>query len=153
MRGKWVTIRSLIILLIFIFAGISAFTCDSTSNHIVSTWVSKDGRAKIAIYRKGATFSGRIVWLDHPYRADGTLKTDQMNPDESLRNRPLIGLEILHDFEYAGDNTWEDGEIYDPEHGKTYSSKMTLVDYNQLEVRGYIGIPMFGRSEVVLRDR
>lgn len=153
MRGKWVTIRPLAILLIFIFAGIAAFTCDSASNHIVSTWVSKDGRAKIAIYRKGPKFSGKIVWLEHPNRADGTPKTDHLNPDESLRNRPLIGLEILNGFEYAGDNTWEDGEIYDPEHGKTYSSKMTLVDYNSLEVRGYIGMPIIGRSEIVLRDR
>lgn len=153
MRGKWVTLRSGFFLIVFCVAGITAFTCDSSSNHIISTWISKDGRARIAIYRKGPTFSGKIVWLDHPYRADGTPKTDRMNPDESLRNRPLIGLEILNGFEYTGDNTWEDGEIYDPEHGKTYSSKMTLVDYNSLEVRGYIGVPMFGRSEIVLRDR
>jgi uncharacterized protein (DUF2147 family) len=49
-------------------------------------------------------------------------------------------------FTFSGGTTWDKGRIYDPESGKTYKSKMTLAAPNRLEIRGYVGIPLFGRS-------
>ena len=78
--------------------------------------------------------------------------TDVNNPEASMRNRPLIGLEILSGFEYAGDGRWTGGTIYDPDNGKTYRCKLRLVDRDTLEVRGYIGISLIGRTEVWKRQ-
>ncbi len=69
-----------------------------------------------------------------------------------MRNRPLIGLEILSGFEYAGDGRWTGGTIYDPDNGKTYRCKLRFVDRDTLEVRGYIGISLIGRTEVWKRQ-
>ncbi|MEO6849303.1 MAG: DUF2147 domain-containing protein, partial [Mucilaginibacter sp.] len=67
-----------------------------------------------------------------------------------LRTRPELGLELLKDFTFDGDDVYDDGTIYDPKNGKTYSCKMTL-EGNQLKIRGYIGISLFGRSEIWTR--
>ena len=68
------------------------------------------------------------------------------NPDEALRDRPILGLQIMSDFEYDGNDKWKKGTIYAPDDGKTYKSKMSLSE-DVLKVRGYIGISMLGRTE------
>ena len=79
-------------------------------------------------------------------------RLDEFNPDPALRERPLLGIIILHGFDYAGDDVWKGGTIYDPNTGNTYKSKMTLVDKNTLKVRGFIGLSVFGRSDTWTRD-
>lgn len=79
-------------------------------------------------------------------------RVDKFNPDPALRERPLLGITILHGFAYEGDGVWKGGTIYDPNSGKTYKSTMTLVDQNTLKVRGYIGVSLFGRSDTWIRD-
>jgi uncharacterized protein (DUF2147 family) len=69
-----------------------------------------------------------------------------------LRTRPLKGLENLRGFQYAGDGKWENGNVYDPKTGNDYSCEMTLVNPNTLEVRGFIGISLFGRTDVWKRQ-
>jgi uncharacterized protein (DUF2147 family) len=63
----------------------------------------------------------------------------------------LIGLVILKDFAFNGKDKWEDGTIYDPNNGKTYSCVIRLKNESALEVRGYIGISLLGRTEVWTR--
>lgn len=72
------------------------------------------------------------------------------------KDQPIIGMVFMSGLrrsdgdaaEYAG------GEILDPDNGKVYRSKMTLLDQGKkLNVRGYIGVPMFGRSQVWVRHQ
>lgn len=84
--------------------------------------------------------------------AEERARLDDHNPDPALRSRALLGITILHGFEYAGDRVWKGGTIYDPNSGNTYRSSMTLLDRNTLKVRGYIGLAMFGRSDTWTRD-
>ena len=81
-------------------------------------------------------------------RKPASPKTDTNNPDESLRSVPLKGYRMLKDFEYKGDNEWEDGTIYDPLTGNTYNCTIKMKDKNTLDIRGYIGISTFGRTDV-----
>jgi uncharacterized protein (DUF2147 family) len=76
----------------------------------------------------------------------GTPKLDRKNPDLSLKAKPILGLEIVHDFIYNGDGKWVDGRVYDPKNGKTYRGKMTVVAPNQLDLLGFIGVPLLGRT-------
>ena len=98
--------------------------------------------------QRGDNFFGKIVWLKEPLDAKtGKAKLDENNPEQSKRSEPIIGLQILKNFEYDGEGKYSRGSIYDPENGKTYKCKMTLVDKDKLDVRGYIGFPALGRTE------
>ncbi len=70
---------------------------------------------------------------------------------DDRHGQPIIGMEIIRHMKRNGDQ-WDGGEILDPEDGKTYRATMKLSDDGQkLVVRGYIGIPMFGRSQTWVR--
>ena len=79
-------------------------------------------------------------------------KLDKQNPDENLRSRKRLGLKIMQDFVFKGNNVWEDGRIYKPSNGKTYGGTATLVDQNTLELEGYlISIPFIGKTSTWTR--
>ena len=124
---------------------------------VLGTWVTADGKARIEVTKQGEVYDGSIVWLKEPLYppddkdAPGQPKADRNNPDKSLRSRPIIGLPLIQGFKYAGDNVWTDGTIYDPDSGKLYSCKMTLMMDGSLRVRGYVGISLFGRTEIWTR--
>ena len=118
---------------------------------ILGKWINPSGEGQIQIYKKGDLFYGKLVWLKLPNdEATNKPKVDKNNPDKNLQSRPILGLEILKNFKFDGDNVYEDGNIYDPKNGKDYSCKMTL-NGNKLKIRGYIGISLLGRSEVWTR--
>ncbi len=122
---------------------------------ILGVWDNQEKDAKIEIFKCAEKFCGKIVSLKEPnYPADskegmpGTPKLDHKNPNPELRKVPVIGLEIMRGFTFAGDNVWKGGKVYDPKSGNTYSGKMTLVSPSQLKLRGFIGISLFGRTDV-----
>ena len=101
--------------------------------------------AKIEIYKAGEKYYGKIAWLKYP-EENGKPKVDSNNPDKTKRGRQIIGLVILRGFKFDGSDEWEDGKIYDPESDKTYSGNLSLKN-DKLNVRGYVGISLFGRTE------
>jgi len=117
------------------------------SDDIVGTWLTPGKEpAKILIYKSGEKYFGKIVWLKYP-EENGKPRLDNNNPDKARRNNQIIGLVILKGFQFDGVDEWEDGKIYDPENGKTYSCYLSLKDKTTLKVRGYVGISWFGRTE------
>ena len=116
---------------------------------IDGTWLSGDGDGWIEIARVGDGLSGVIT--GSPNAGDERPDRDEKNPDPALRDRPLTGLELFSGFSYAGDGRWKGGSIYDPNSGKTYRCIVTWVDANTLKVRGYVGVPMLGRTETWTR--
>lgn len=118
---------------------------------ILGKWINPSSEGQIQIYKKGDLFYGKLAWLKFPNdETTNKPKLDKNNPDKSLQARPILGLEILKNFKFDGDDVYEDGNIYDPKNGKNYSCKMTL-NGNKLKIRGYIGISLLGRSEVWTR--
>lgn len=118
------------------------------SERIIGVWETGSGKARIKIDRAGEKFTGRIVWLKEPLNEEGKPKVDKNNPDEKLRTKPLLGYSMLKDFSWSeSDKVWENGTIYDPENGSTYSCVIKMVDENTLEVRGFIGVTLFGRTD------
>lgn len=116
---------------------------------IVGLWEPSNGKARVKIEKIGEKYFGRIVYLKEPNDpATGAPKTDKNNPDESLRAVPLKGYRMLKDFEYDKNKEWINGTIYDPENGSTYSCVIKMKDANTLEIRGYIGVKTFGRTDI-----
>jgi uncharacterized protein (DUF2147 family) len=83
--------------------------------------------------------------------ATGKPKTDTPNPDPKLRSRPRLGMVFMQGFTYEDDNKWDNGKIYDPESGKTYSCYMKMESANTMEVKGYIGFSLIGKSQTWTR--
>lgn len=120
---------------------------------IVGTWKNGEGTGHIQITRNGDKYQGRIVWLKEPIDPEsGKPKLDKQHPDEAARNRPLMGLVNMWGFRYDKSGVWEGGKIYDPKKGSTYSCTIRMKDANTLEVRGYIGISLIGRTDVWTRQ-
>lgn len=76
--------------------------------------------------------------------------TDIHNPNASLRGRALCGLQIGSGFVLRDAAHATDGSLYDPKTGKTYHGMMTA-ESGRLDLRGYIGVPLFGRSQTWTR--
>ena len=109
------------------------------------------GESHIEIYQCGELLCGRIAALDEPLDAEGKPKIDDRNPDPALKGRPMLGMDLIADFSRKSDKRWVGGSIYDPRDGKTYKCRMTLQDDGTLEVRGYVGLSLFGKTVVWTR--
>lgn len=137
-----------LIMMCFVASNTFALQADA----VLGVWKNGEGTGMVQVYKKGDKYFGKLVWLKVANDADGKPRTDINNPEESLKTRQLKGLENLRDFTFKGDNKWEGGRIYDPKSGSDYSCEMKLIDENTLEVRGYIGVSLFGRTDVWKRQ-
>ncbi len=112
-------------------------------------WLTENKRAKVKIdhcKHNPQALCGTIVWLLEPKNEKGQDKTDVHNPDPALHSRPVMGLHMLKDF-VQSNGEWVDGEIYNPQNGKTYSCTMSVNDNGILKVRGYVGIELLGETQ------
>jgi len=107
----------------------------------------KDGKVKshINITEVDGKLYGSIAKLIDPEREVCTAcKGDK-------QNQPLIGMQILWDLKSDGDQEWSGGSILDPKNGKTYKCKVELVSETELNVRGFIGFSLLGRTQTWYR--
>ncbi len=145
--------RIVLTYLAFLLMGIG-FAKANNADALVGFWKTGEGNAVVQIYKQGDAYFGKIVWLKEPIDpTTGKPKIDSKNEDPSLKGRPLLSMVNLRDFKFIKTNHWEDGKIYDPKSGEDYSCKLTMVDNNTLEVRGYVGISLFGRTDTWKRQQ
>jgi uncharacterized protein (DUF2147 family) len=112
----------------------------------IGFWKGQD--ATFEMFESGGKLSARIVALSEPKTAEGKEKTDIYNPDPKKRNHPIIGLVFISGFTKKSDTRWENGTVYDPRSGKTYSCFMELQGPDKIKVRGYIGTALMGRNYI-----
>ncbi len=140
--------------LIFLFLTVTCLSSTTwVANDITGIWLNKDKDAHIKIFAAAGKYYGQIVWLKVPNDPEtGKPKLDKHNPDDKLKTKPVMNLIILKDLEFdAGDQEWGDGNVYDPKSGKDYSLTCTLQDKNNMELRGYMGISLLGRTDIWTR--
>ena len=134
---------SIISTILFLFV-LTAYT--QHSDKVVGVWLTEEQDSQVEIIKKSnGKFYGKIVWL----KEDKDRK-DEENPDAAMRNRKVLGLEILQGFKYNdAEKEWEEGIIYDPESGKTYDCYMWFDENNQLRIKGFVlGMRFLGRQTV-----
>jgi len=140
-------IHSLIVSVLLLANSALASTSNSPDD-IVGVWKTGEGTAMVRIYKNGDKYQGKVVWLKEPIDPEtGKPKVDKNHPDETSRKRAVLGLINIWGFLYKDNNTWDDGNIYDPKNGNTYSCTIKLTSPNSLEVRGYIGVSLIGRTD------
>jgi uncharacterized protein (DUF2147 family) len=121
---------------------------------VTGRWLTQDGKGVIDIAACGNSICGRIDWMNPPDDPKtGKIAHDSHNPDPALRRRTICGLEIIYGFQHDGSdpNSWVEGAIYDPESGNVYHANIKLMDPQHLKLRGYIGIPLLGESQIWTR--
>ena len=122
----------------------------------VGLWRSIDDESKQpkAEIRISQTAAGTLSGVVEP----SLVTTPSTEPNCTLctddrKDKPKIGMEIIRGGQQSdGKAVWEGGKILDPENGKNYSLRLTPVDGGKkLEVRGYIGAPLLGRTQTWIR--
>lgn len=141
MNGKQV-LMTLLAILILQITNVKAQIKPSAADKIMGIFWSPKKDAKIEIYKKGTFYYGKSIWV-------ASARKDTENPNEALQKRDILGIELLTNFKF-NEGEYSGGRIYDPESGKTYDCKMSLIG-NKLKVRGFIGISLFGRTEIFER--
>ncbi len=120
------------------------------ADKILGHWLNEEGTSQIRIFKAtNGKYYGSIDWLETPIE-NGKARVDDKNPDKSLQDRPLMGLQILKNFSYnEKDKNWEKGTIYDAKSGKTYDCYMWFEGNNDkvLKIKGFVlGMRWLGRQ-------
>jgi uncharacterized protein (DUF2147 family) len=119
------------------------------ADDINGEWWTPDNDGRMIFFRSEGKYFGMVSWLKRANDpVDGKPRRDKLNPDPSLRDRPLLHLILFSDFTFdAAKGKYTGGSIYDAEDsGKKYSCWLKLVDRNVLEIHGYVGFSLIGKS-------
>ncbi len=114
----------------------------------IGTWKTiddKSGKEKsyVKIYETtSGKLQGDVVKILTPGREDAQCT----ECDGDRKNKPIKGMTIMWGLQEDG-NEWNNGHILDPNSGKQYKCYIKLKGENQLEVRGYLGISLLGRTQ------
>jgi uncharacterized protein (DUF2147 family) len=102
-------------------------------------------KSHVEIYEKNGKIYGKVSKL--------------INPESTIcgkcagikKDQPIVGMEILWNLKKDSNSKWDGGEILDPKSGKVYKCKIQLTDSNTLNVRGFIGFSLLGRTQIWYR--
>ena len=137
-------------LLAGLIAGLTSLPASAQDTPLDPTglWLTQNERSAIRIEHcdnNNEKLCGHIAWI-----IEGGMQYDRENPDETLRDRPMCGLQILRAFDQNAKNPdkWEDGKIYKADDGDLYNANLEMINQDRLRVHGYIGIPLFGKTQV-----
>ena len=128
---------------------------------VMGTWLVASGKAQVRIQPCADPASGPICGyisaLINPTGPDGKVvapeeANDWRNGDPALRSRKVLGMPLIWGFRKTSDpNVFEDGKVYNGENGKTYNANIALQPDGTLRLRGYVGTPLFGETQVWTR--
>jgi uncharacterized protein (DUF2147 family) len=152
MNGARLVLGNLILMLIFFLPVLANGIEAPTPAGLWKTIDDNTGqpRGLVRIREVNGRYEGRVE--------KGFPRPDEKEPprcdkcDGARRNQPVLGMTILWGLTKQGDE-YQGGEILDPESGKIYRARIKLIeDGKKLDVRGFIGISLFGRSQIWLRE-
>lgn len=128
---------------------------------VMGTWLTQSGVAQVRVgpcdSPANGPVCGTIVGLINPKGPNGQVVApdvaiDFRNPDPNLRSRKVIGMPLIWGFKKTADpNAFEEGHIYNGENGKVYTANISLQPDGTLRLRGYVGSPMFGETQIWTR--
>jgi uncharacterized protein (DUF2147 family) len=141
--------------------GALASAASAQSSSVMGTWLTASGIAQVRIGPcpdpANGPICGLVVGLINPKGPDGNavaadMATDYRNADPALRSRKVIGMPLIWGFKKTSDpNAFEDGHVYNGENGKTYNANISLQPDGKLRLRGYVGTPLLGETQLWTR--
>ena len=125
----------------------SIATAYAQADKIVGVYASvhEGNSSKIKVSKVNGGYRAQVIWLEKLHNEDGTVKTDKKNPDKAKRNTPANKIVLIEKVTYnAKKDQWDDGKIYEPTSGKSWTVTCSFKDAKTLKVRGSFG--PFGKS-------
>lgn len=137
---------------VFANEGASSNTDVNDGSEVLGVWEGDNNMERFEIYKEGDLYYGKIVWTAYENidNIEGRGLLDLENPDSTKRDQSIVGLTILLDFKYKGNGVYSSGRVYDPGSGNTYKCKIK-VEGDSAKIRGYILVPLLGRTESAFR--
>lgn len=130
------------LLCLFMAAVTISSQSNSAADKIVGNYkcVRNGVNSKVKVFKYKDGYRAQVTWADNMKKKDGTILTDEKNPDKSKRNVPVNEIILVEKVKYtAEDKVWEGGRIYDPTNGKDYKVRMWFEGDKKLKLRGYLG--------------
>jgi len=151
MRSHWIV--GVAMFAVAVFGAARVARADARSGHeLVGEWWTEGNQGRIRFVRApDGTFRGIRTWCGAKQTGDNPVR-DIHNPNPKLRARPTIGLTVIWGLVYAG-GEYSSGYAYNPRDGKTYRLQAELIASDMLRIRGYLAIPLLGKSQVWKRVR
>lgn len=120
----------------------------SPTEQIIGRWTTIEKNLTVDVYKDNNEFKAKIVWFkndDETKRMDEW--TDKHNPDKSLRDRKIIGLNVVKNLVYdPKSNSWEHGSVYEAKTGRSWDASAYLTRDGLLKVTGYWHFKFIGRT-------
>lgn len=124
-------------LLVGLLLPVASVFCQA--EQLIGTWLTDDQKTAIEFYKSGSTYSGRIVWMAEPNDNKGLPFVDRKNPDESKRNRKILGLTIITGLSYKK-GEFTSGTVYAPKRGQYAKCSIKIVSNTKLNITVSSGI-------------
>jgi uncharacterized protein (DUF2147 family) len=143
--------KPITLLFLFIFCSASSQISKET---ILGKWMATDKSVAVYVYKEGSQFRAKVLWFDERLGNGTPMNTrrDTHNPNEKLRTRKVIGMDILENLKFnQADNRWENGKIYDASSGRTWDTFAEIKKDGALYVRGYWKFTWIGKR-FILKD-
>ena len=139
----------------FLLAG-TAFAAAAQATSPAGLWrtiddSSKKDKSLVRIVEANGVYTGKVEKIVDPDSPKDAVCKDC---SDERKDKPILGMTIIRNMKQSGDDktVFEGGDILDPNNGKVYKSKMKLIDGgSKLEVRGFIGISLLGRTQTWVR--
>ena len=133
-------VKNIALIILFIATTNTVLKAQTTpaSKRICGKWENTEKTLRIQIYTQNNEFKAKIIWFSDTEGKPMDYWKDRRNPNPALRNRTILGMNILRDLKYNADkDTWEDGKVYDSKHGKEWNAAAQINKQGLLKVRGY----------------
>jgi uncharacterized protein (DUF2147 family) len=133
-----------------------AAALSQTNGGLVGKWKTIDDetnapRSVVEITEANGELQGRILQIF--YRPDEKPDPVCEACEGERKGQPVIGMTFLWGLKPDGSNEWASGSVLDPKNGKIYNAKAALTEGGQkLRLRGFIGTPILGRTQIWLRE-
>ena len=120
---------------------------ENPCERICGKWETVENNLIIQVYMQDNNFKAKIVW----FKDTGGLKMDCCkdihNPNPDLQNRRILGMNVLSDLKYhSGTRSWEDGMIYDAQHGRDWNAAVYLDETGLMKVKGFWHFKFIGKT-------
>jgi uncharacterized protein (DUF2147 family) len=112
----------------------------------IGLWYDNTGDGAVKIEPCGQNLCGKIVWLKSPLNDQGQPRIDRHNPEAAKQRRPICGLQILGELKPLPEGGFDNGWVYDPKEGKSYSLAIKLSSKDELTITGYLGVKLLGKT-------
>ncbi len=143
--------RYVFILLLTVLCSFKTINPDEAAkaNLICGKWQSSEKNLTVEVYPYKNTFKAKIIWFSGGVSKTKPMETitDIKNPNSALRNRKVLGLNVVENLKYnASSNSWEGGKIYEVQSGKYWSAAAGIDKTGLLKVKGYWKIKFLGKT-------